>query len=155
MQSSGPLVLRLKKADLEAVIKHSRAEFPKEACGLLSGKFITENSALTAVVEKVYMMRNVEGSTVSYFMEPKEQFMAMKEMRVEGMELVGIYHSHPGVPAYPSQKDVSLAFYPDAAYLIVSLMAQAVDFRAFQIIDAEIRGIEIQIIGDRGRGGDA
>ena len=45
----------------------------------------------------------------------------MMEIEDNGWALGAIYHSHTRSPAYPSQTDVNLAFYPDALYVIVSL----------------------------------
>ena len=38
---------------------------------------------------------------------------------------LAIYHSHTRSPAFPSRTDVELAFWPDAAYLIVSLATRS------------------------------
>ena len=48
--------------------------------------------------------------------------MIMIEIEENGWSLGAIYHSHTRSPAYPSQTDVNLAFYPDSLYLIVSLV---------------------------------
>ena len=43
------------------------------------------------------------------------------EIEDAGEELVGIYHSHPRSPAYPSPTDRREAHWPAAAYVLVSL----------------------------------
>jgi len=99
------------------------------------------------VVDKIYGMTNVEHSNVSYLMDAAEQFRVMKEMRQEGMEMVAIYHSHPHSVAYPSAKDVELAFYPDSVYVIAGLLAEErPEIRAFEIIDNEVREVRINPI---------
>jgi len=121
---------------LEQMVTHCRACHPNEACGLLAGT--------GSRVTKVYPMSNTEPSPVSYFMDPKEQFSAMKEMRLKGLAMLAIFHSHPQSPAYPSVKDVSLAFYEDAVYLIVSLMNQQDPvIKAYTIIDGTIQDVQI------------
>jgi len=116
---------------IEQMVKHCRACYPNEACGILAG---TGNR-----VTKVYAMSNAEPSPVSYFMEPKEQFRMMKELRLEGLTMLAIFHSHPQSPAYPSVKDVSLAFYQDAVYVIVGLMNQQDPaIKAYTIIDGVV-----------------
>jgi proteasome lid subunit RPN8/RPN11 len=75
-------------------------------------------------------MTNMRPGPASYEMDPREQFRVMKEIRDAGSSLLGIYHSHPGGPAYPSSIDVEQAYwpgtlfpnYPEAVYVIVSLM---------------------------------
>lgn len=99
---------------LAEIIEHAKAVPSHEACGLLSGK--------DGRIERVYKMKNDSVSPEHcYFMEPKEQLKIMKEIRRQGQEMLGIYHSHPNSAAYPSDKDVELAFYPEAVYVIVSL----------------------------------
>jgi proteasome lid subunit RPN8/RPN11 len=39
-------------------------------------------------------------------------------MEAQGLEMVGIYHSHPHGPDSPSPTDIAEAYYPDAVYLI-------------------------------------
>jgi proteasome lid subunit RPN8/RPN11 len=112
---------------LDKMVAHCRASYPNETCGILAGK--------GGIAEKIYEMTNVEPSPVSYFMDPKEQFLAMQEMRNEGNRMIAIYHSHPQSPAFPSGKDVSLAFYSDVVYVIVGLIDR---------VKPEIRGFEIR-----------
>lgn len=79
-------------------------------------------------------------------MDPKEQFSAMKEMRREGLDMVAIYHSHPGSPAYPSAKDVSLAFYPDSLYIIAGLSDKdRPEVRAFEIVEGKVSEAQIEV----------
>jgi [CysO sulfur-carrier protein]-S-L-cysteine hydrolase len=115
-------VIRLGTTDLESIINHCRREYPNEACGILAGA--------AGRVEKVYPVRNARPSPVSYEMDPEEQFRVMKDIRDAGFAMVGIFHSHPASPAYPSGIDVEKAYwpetlfpnYPEAVYVIVSLM---------------------------------
>ncbi len=122
----------------DRIISHCRSVYPNEACGILAGEGVT--------VRKIYEMTNAEPSPVSYFMDPKEQLLAMKDMRKEGLRMVAIYHSHPGSPAYPSAKDVSLAFYPDSLYMIVSFSdKEKAEARAFEIVEENVGEVEIEI----------
>lgn len=123
---------------LEKMVAHCKSVHPYEACGILGGKNNT--------VERVYEMKNMEESSVSYFMDPKEQFAVMKEMRNDGLDMTAIYHSHPHSPPYPSLKDVKLAFYPDTAYVIVSLEnTYAHDIKAFEIVEGNIKEIVMHV----------
>jgi len=91
-------------------------------------------------------MVNSEPSPVSYFMEPKEQFRVMKELRLEGLTMLAIFHSHPQSPAYPSVKDVDLAFYEDTVYVIISLMNQQEPvIKAFTIVDGAVKEATFKI----------
>ncbi len=95
-----------------------------------------ECSNRCAWVKKIYKMKNISEVPEScYFMSPEEQFKVFKEIRGENLELVAIYHSHTNSPAYPSKRDVELAFYPEVVYLIISM----INFN-----EPEIRGFKIQ-----------
>jgi len=123
---------------LDKVISHCHEVYPNEACGILAGK--------EGVVQKVYKMKNTENSPVSYMMNPKEQFTVMKEIRKEGLDLTAIYHSHPDLDAYPSPRDVKLAFYSESVYVIVSLLNNGPMIRAFTIKEGNIEEVEIKVI---------
>lgn len=125
------------------MLAHCREGCPSEVCGILAGK---DNQ-----VSKIYRMTNAENSPVSYMMDSKEQFKVMKDMRENNLSMVAIYHSHPSSPAYPSQKDVSLAFYDDAVYVIVSLMEDKPNVKAYTIKGkvegtVDISAIKIHIV---------
>jgi proteasome lid subunit RPN8/RPN11 len=106
-------MLGIPKEFYDAMVRQAQAEHPNECCGLLAGK--------DGRVTEIYKMTNTQHSPVNYLMDPREQFVAFKEMRKKGLELLAIYHSHPHTQAYPSQTDVRLAYYPEAVYIILSL----------------------------------
>jgi proteasome lid subunit RPN8/RPN11 len=54
-------------------------------------------------------------------MDPQEQLEVMSEIEDLKLEMAGIYHSHPKTAAYPSARDVELAYYPEVSCVIVSL----------------------------------
>jgi proteasome lid subunit RPN8/RPN11 len=47
--------------------------------------------------------------------------------------MVAIYHSHPHTIPFPSEKDVRLAFYPDVAYIIISLKDGETSVKGFRM----------------------
>jgi proteasome lid subunit RPN8/RPN11 len=80
-------------------------------------------------------------------MVPEEQFRVFQEIERGGFELSAFYHSHPHSPAYPSQRDVDSAFYPDSLILIISLMEIKVpQFAAFQIEKGTVRKRVVKVI---------
>ena len=95
--------------------------------------------------EKIHKMTNIEKSSVSYMLDPEEQFRAMKEMRNNGHKMLAIYHSHPHSQAHPSPKDISLAFYSEPVYLIVGLTEKdRPEVRAFKILEGDVREVQIK-----------
>lgn len=131
-------MLRLPKAFADAIVAQARSEYPNESCGLLAGK--------DGVASRIFAMTNTERSPVIYRMEPKEQLRVFNEMESERLDLIAIYHSHTRSPAYPSATDVSLAYYPDAVYLIVSLADQErPDLRGFRIREGKVGEVRLEL----------
>jgi [CysO sulfur-carrier protein]-S-L-cysteine hydrolase len=131
-------VIELGRSLYQDIVEHGLREFPNEACGLVAAKEGTPT--------RVYAMKNVDASPVSYRLDPKEQLKVFSEMDDEGLELAGIYHSHTHSEAYPSDTDVKLAFYPDARYILVSLADRADPVtRSFFIVEGEVIEEELTI----------
>ncbi len=130
--------MRIPRSFADSIIEQSLSEHPNEACGLIGGA--------DGTATKLYRMSNAERSPVIYRMEPAEQLRVFNDIDDEGLELVAIYHSHTRSPAYPSATDVSLAYYPDAVYLIVSLADQDnPDLRGFRINDGKVKEVELEL----------
>jgi len=131
-------MILLKKELFEQILRHCKKEFPNEACGILAGN--------KEDVTKIYEMANAESSPESFFMDAKEQLKVMKDIRNSGLDLVGIYHSHVASVAYPSSKDLELAFYPDASYVILTLKDKNnPGIRSFKINEGKISEEEVVI----------
>ena len=131
--------LVLSQKHLEEIIAHALKEMPNEACGLLGGK--------GGKVKKVYPLPNLEKSPYRYRAEPEAQYKAMMDIEEKGWEIVGIYHSHPSYPPYPSATDLEMAYYPEAVYLIVSLYdPQKPVVKAFSLTGGQPEEVEIEIL---------
>ena len=111
------MVIELKLADYLEMVHHARALAPIEDCGLLGGTVADG----VKTVEKVYYLTNTDHSEKHFSLDPKEQFAAVKEMRANGWQLLGNWHSHPASPSRPSEEDKRLAFDSKASYFILSL----------------------------------
>lgn len=111
-------MIKLNKADFEKILAHARAEAPVEACGLIAGRIEDGNK----LIDKVYILTNVDHAEEHFTLDPKEQLAAVKDMRANGLVPLGNWHSHPVSPSRPSQEDKRLAYDSRASYLILSLM---------------------------------
>ena len=133
-------MIKIPKKVYDSMIQHAKAGYPNEACGILGGKASGEAT-------EFFPMKNVDLSSISYFMDPKEQLHVFKKMRESNVEMIGIFHSHVASEAYPSQKDIRLAFYQDASYLIVSLSDSLKPLlKSFKIVDEIVKEEEIKIV---------
>lgn len=132
----------LKKEQKEFIISHARANLPDEACGLLGGT----REKNEAKVEKVYLLTNIDHSPEHFSMDTKEQFAAIKDMRKNGWQLLGNFHSHPASPSRPSDEDKKLAFDPEISYLILSLAEKEPVLKSFKIKNKLVQEEEIKIL---------
>ena len=136
-------MISLKKADYEKILAHAKSCVPEEACGLIAGTKDGEDK----VVEKVYLLTNIDHSNEHFTLDPKEQLAAVKDMRANGLMPLGNWHSHPETPARPSQEDIRLAFDSEASYLIMSLMDQKNPvIHAFRVREGQVSKDEIVTI---------
>ncbi len=107
----------------------SEQGYPKEVCGLLLGIF--QNGS--AVVQKIEVLENVldgqhserlnqlmkmgvvtlpkeralKGGGTEFFIDPMEHSSKILLAQKEGLDQVGVFHSHPDHPATPSSTDAS------------------------------------------------
>jgi len=109
----------------------------RECCGLLAGR--------DCVITEILPATNAASEPASaYEIAPRELFDLIREIRSAGVELMGIYHSHPNGKNEPSARDIVQAYYPDVAYFILSPRADAdKPVRAFSIQDGTSVEIEI------------
>ncbi len=123
----------------DQMIAHCQKGYPFEACGILVGK--------GGKIQKIYCTRNVDHSAVSYSIDSKELLQISKELRIQRLEMLGIFHSHVASEAYPSSVDKSLAFYPDATYVIISLANRTKPItKGYRIIEEKIIPEELEIV---------
>ena len=133
----------LTRSQLERLVAQARADAPNETCGLIGGN---DGRAL-----QIYPLKNVDDNPrIRYLADPQELLYAIRDVEENhDWQVLAIYHSHPASPAYPSPTDVERAFYPDAIYILISLMnPELVDVRAYRIEDATITEVTLDLEDD-------
>ncbi len=91
------------------MIGHCIQAYPKEGCGLLIG---TKGTDLW-IVQRCLPLPNVKGEEnqrYEFEIDPRHYVRADREARSDGLEIIGTFHSHPDVPAYPSTTDLQFAW---------------------------------------------
>jgi len=131
--------IRVREGIVEEMLRIARSEPVMECCGLLAG--------VGGVITKIFPAKNALASPTAYEVAPQELFPLFRRMREEGLEHLGIYHSHPASENFPSPSDIELAGYPNEAYFIISLLPAAPQpVRAFSIRDGRVEELEIVIV---------
>ncbi len=97
-----------------AIAAHAEATYPDECVGLLLGRLEGERK----VAQEAYRAENRWAGQMQlaetddptsrrdrFYLDPRDYMRADREARARGLELVGVYHSHPDHPAVPSERD--------------------------------------------------
>jgi [CysO sulfur-carrier protein]-S-L-cysteine hydrolase len=118
-------MLQLSRSDYEKIVAHGLSGKPLEICGLLVGKKNGEE----VVVHDVHEVDSLDKSELTYSMDGLKYMKVEADAAKRGLQIVGIYHTHPATVPYPSKTDVARAHWEDSddlifpgySYLIVSL----------------------------------
>ncbi len=122
----------------EEIVAQALAELPNECCGLLGG---TVEQGL-ARVSRRYPLVNAAASPRRYEGHPREMFLAFKDMRARGLDLVAIYHSHPTSEPVPSRTDLDVNGYgEEVIHLIVSLRSTPAVTRGWSLAANDYREV--------------
>src|SRR4030042_4441429 len=98
--------ITVSEADMQLMHHEAESHKPEEACGLLIGRM----NGFHAVTVRTIPVTNTLHSSTRFRMDGKEQVDAFNRMEMEGLELVGIYNSHPPGPTALSEIDVDAAY---------------------------------------------
>ena len=102
---------------------------PNEGCGLLVG-------TLEGLVHEVIASPNVADSAKVYEIDPAVVLRAARRADDEGLEVIGVFHSHTHSEAYPSPTDVAQAPDPSWHYVLISLaLTRPPTSMSFRIVD--------------------
>lgn len=107
--------MKITKGLLAAIHQHLENGYPHEACGVLLGRGQTVTEIVPATNTRTDSAHN------RYLIDPRDYMRIERDADQRGLQVLGIYHSHPDCPARPSQYDLDHAW-PDLTYLIVSVM---------------------------------
>ena len=123
--------MKLDRTYVDEIIAHARADAPNECCGIIAGN--------DGHAEKLYRAVNAEASPYRYNVDSKDLLRIYRDIDANNWDLLAIYHSHTHTEAYPSPTDVSLAAWPEAHYLIVSLEDESNPvLRSFRIEEGQV-----------------
>ena len=97
-------MIRIEPEPWAAMVSHARETYPNECCGAMLGTNDGEQKGVSVAIR----LRNAfEGAQAArYELRPEDLLAADKAARERGMDLIGIYHSHPDCDAYFSRTDL-------------------------------------------------
>jgi proteasome lid subunit RPN8/RPN11 len=122
---------------LNEIQSYAENAYPEEGAGVLIGREQGGNR----VVERVLPLTNkfeVELRNRRYMITPEDMINAEEFADEMGLEIIGIYHSHPDHPAQPSEFDHERAL-PWYSYIITSVNQKtAAESRSWRLTEERI-----------------
>jgi proteasome lid subunit RPN8/RPN11 len=97
-------MIEIEKAAWETMVQHAQSKFPNECCGAMLGRIDGDRKVVTLAVPIENAYEGAQGAR--YEIGPEDLLAADREARARGMDLVGIFHSHPDCDAYFSETDL-------------------------------------------------
>ena len=114
-------MLKLSQAIHEQIKAHGAASYPYEGCGLLLGQVENGHN----IVADVRPMENVwpeeSEKPVRFRIDPQAWQQVEIEAMMNGMDVIGIFHSHPDDVPIASPRDLAWATWPGYSYLITEV----------------------------------
>jgi proteasome lid subunit RPN8/RPN11 len=137
--------LHLTEEILAEIHAHGEQAYPEEGAGLMLGK----DDAQGRVVKAIFPLTNAREETARhnrYLITPQDMLAGELEADRLGLDVVGVFHSHPDHPNLPSEFDREWAL-PWFSYLITSVQGrEAVASRSWRLTDDRKRFFEEKII---------
>jgi proteasome lid subunit RPN8/RPN11 len=107
-------MIRIEKTAWDTMVSHVEGTYPKEGCGVMLG-------AEGVVSEALALPNAYTGPQEDFFLlDPKDLARADKEARGKGLDIIGIFHSHPDCDAYFSKRDLEHSC-PWYSYVVLSI----------------------------------
>jgi proteasome lid subunit RPN8/RPN11 len=97
-------MIKINSGAWETMVAHAQSTFPDECCGVMVGKIDGDEKQVTTAIalENAYKGKQED----RYEIRPEDLLAADKNARAEGLDLIGIFHSHPDCDAYFSKTDL-------------------------------------------------
>jgi len=111
-------VIRLPQAVAEEIRSAGARSYPEECCGALVGR--ASDGSKSVLMARPFANGRADERERRYYVGPDAYREAEAWARAQGLDVVGIYHSHPDHPARPSEFDREHAW-PWYSYVIVSV----------------------------------
>lgn len=122
-------MLYLSQESAGIIRREGEKAYPGECCGLLIGSVSGEEYR----VARVHPCRNLRQQEADdrFEVDPKDFLEADRLAREQGLEVIGVYHSHPDHAPRPSRFDAAAAF-SGFAYIIVAVrLGKAANMRSW------------------------
>jgi proteasome lid subunit RPN8/RPN11 len=123
----------------QAMVVHAERIYPNECCGAMLGH---TQGGKKLVTEAIPLENAYTGEQAArYELRPADLQKAESEARARGLDLIGIFHSHPDCDAYFSETDLKNSC-PWYSFVVLSIQRGTFDHANSFLPDIEQRKAE-------------
>ena len=117
------MMLEVPAAILNQINAHGEQAYPEEGAGFLLGSLAGETKEVSAILP-VTNSREDAARHNRYLLSAEDYLHGEQEAMRRGLDLLGVFHSHPDHPNQPSEFDREWAM-PWFSYLITSVQGSS------------------------------
>lgn len=141
-------MIRIEPEAWSVMVSHARAAYPNECCGAMIGSVDGD----TKVVRVAVALENAfDGAqNARYELRQQDLLDADAEARRRGMDLIGIFHSHPDCDAYFSKTDLENSC-PWYSFVVLSIKNGVFDHANSFLPDPDQTKAETEALEHPGR----
>ena len=122
--------------------EHIRKNRPKEACGIIIGIIDKSQELFTAT--EIFPTENIVKSNVEFEIDPYELYKIYLHADEIGMEVIGIFHSHPSGTT-PSPIDMTFMKANPYIWLIFDMQTLKYDAYFLNIYKNELIKVKVEL----------
>jgi proteasome lid subunit RPN8/RPN11 len=127
-------MIEIERKPWQAMILHAERTYPNECCGVMLGHAHPEKKVVT---EAIALENAWEGQQSDrYQVRPEDLLRADREARSQGLDVIGIFHSHPDADAYFSETDLKNSC-PWYSFIVLSIQNGKFDHAQSFVPDAD------------------
>lgn len=117
-------MIKIEPGAWHIMVDHAQSTFPDECCGVMVGKIDGDSKSVATAIalENAYEGKQED----RYEIRPEDLLAADKNARAQGLDLIGIFHSHPDCDAYFSKTDLENSC-PWYSFVVLSIKAGKFD----------------------------
>lgn len=143
-------MLQLSEESLEAIHAHGVTNYPFEGCGLLFGRAEPGRNVVDAIFPVPNRWEKEEEKRIRFRISDGDMLQAELAAADQGLDIVGIFHSHPDSPPVASPRDLAWAAWPGHSYLITQVSQRRPGAsRSWQLLEDRSGFVEEEIVIER------
>jgi proteasome lid subunit RPN8/RPN11 len=116
--SSTPAAIHFDRQALTVLLEALAAPAPEEGCALLLGRPLSGAWTVDLIWPCLNTWSPRQERHRRFAIDPREQLLAQKWARLQGLRVLGAAHSHPHAAAVPSSTDLTLTLGPTVMVIL-------------------------------------